>query len=265
MDKEGEIMHVIDQQATSPSQAGLKEFLKSVSLFCEFPDAALDEVLAHCHVRHHEKNDLIFTVGAKADGFRLIIHGWVKLFRQRRDGSESVFSVLTNKEQFAKSAILHDVVYSYSAQAATDCDILVIPSTFMRHMAKHHENYDHFLTKFLEEEMKENELLKLQSEQLSNMSSSQRVGCFLLRMCNHQTAGKITHHFPYEKSLMAERLSMSAETFSRALNKLSKIGVETERTNVTIQNIEQLRSHVCENCSATRLECKMQKRCPADN
>lgn len=246
----------------SPKHLQQMSFLWGVPLFCEFPENALEEVVSHSHVREYEKNELIFIAGAPADAFRVIVNGWVKLYRQRRDGTEGVFSVLTNKELFGKSAILQDTTFSYSAQAATKCEILSITSAFMVHMAKHHENYDHFMTKFLQEEMQEHDLLKLQADHLASMSTAQRVGCFLLRMCNGQTEGSFTHEFPYEKGLMAERLGMSAETFSRALNSLSKIGVETKRARVTIQNISQLRHYVCESCSATWQECKMQKKCP---
>lgn len=252
--------HRMKKSASNPSL--LKAFLKSVHLFSEFPDSALDEVLTHSHIRHHEKNALIFTAGAPAEAFRIIVHGWVKLYRQRRDGSESVFSILTNRDTFGKSAILPDVVFSYSAEAATECDVLAIPSGFMMYMAKHHQEYDQFLSKFLEEEMQENELLKLQAEQLRSMSASQRVGCFLLRMSDGQADVKISQQLPYEKSLMADRLGMSPETFSRALNALSKIGVETKRAHVTIHNIEQLRSFVCRDCSATGLECPIEQHCP---
>lgn len=245
---------------SSRKKALYKSFLWKLPLFSEFPERALDEVLSHSHVRQFDKKDLIFTSGAPADAFHVIVKGWVKLYRQRRDGTEGVFSVLTNTESFGQSSITCDAIFSYTAEAATKCEILSISSSFMMHMAKHHEDYDHFLMKFLREQMLEYELLKLQSDHATYMSASQRVGCFLLRMCKGQTHGSIDHEFPYEKGLMAVRLGMSAETFSRALSALCKTGVQSKRSHVTIQNIEQLRHHVCEACSATWQECNMQTR-----
>lgn len=242
-----------------PNPTQYKHFLKSVSLFNEFSDASLADVLAHSQVRRYQKNDLIFTAGAHADAFRVIVRGWVKLFRETRDGEEVVFSVLTNHEVFGKTAIFHGGLFSYYAEAVTDCEVLSIPATFMLHMAESHDEYDHFFTKFLRAELKENESLELQAEHLTKMNSAQRAGCFLLRMCGPQNEGAVSHQFPYEKALVAKRLGMSPETFSRALNQLSKIGVETERTSVTIHNIEQLRNFVCERCSASCSECGMNR------
>ena len=50
-------------------------------------------------------------------------------------------------------------------------------------------------------------------------------------------------HLPYDKFLVAGRLSMKPETFSRALANLREIGVHTEGNLVHIEDVEALRRY----------------------
>ncbi len=45
---------------------------------------------------------------------------------------------------------------------------------------------------------------------------------------------------PYEKSLIASRLGMKPESFSRALGKLSVLGVTVDRESVRIDDVGRL-------------------------
>ena len=86
--------------------------------------------------------------------------------------------------------------------------------------------------------------LVTQVEQLQAKSASQRVGAFLLRL-NAGGDEAITVHLPYDKSLIAARLGMKPETFSRALAKLRRLGIHSEGTNVSVPEPRVLRRY-CE-------------------
>lgn len=233
------------------------EFLRHIPLFNEFSEQALSEVLANTRVKKYRKGETLFMTGDSAEYFRIIIQGWVKLYRETRDGHEVIVSVLSNNDVFGKTAILGKSKYLYTAEAITDAEILMISAAFMLRIIEHGNEYDHFLTKFLDAELNETQQLGLHAEHLAQMTSAERVGCFLLRLCGAQREGSITLHLPYEKALAAGRLGMTAETFSRSLSQLAALGVETRNSEVTIHSIAQLTSKICEHCSATRLECPM--------
>lgn len=232
-----------------------KNFLRCISLFCEFSESSLNEMLAHTRIKRYTKNNILFMTGDRAEYFHIITQGFVKLYRQTRDGHESVLSILTERDIFGKAAILNNGIYAYSAESISDVEMLSIPAAFMLKMAQSRQDYDHFLSKFLETELNEINQLGLHAEHLGQMTSAERVGCFLLRMCGARENESATFMLPYEKSLMAGRLGMTAETFSRCLSQLSMLGVETKNSEVTIYNLEQLQAHICERCSATRAEC----------
>lgn len=237
------------------NKEGFGIFLKTIPLFSELPKDAADQILDKSVIRKYEKDRLLFLTGDKPEFFYIIFSGWIKLFRETRDGHESVVSVLTNGDVFGKSAILKKGTFAYSAMAVTETMLLQIPASFMLHMVGNQEEFDDFLGKFLESDLNEINQRIMESEHIAQMTSAERVGCFLLKQCGLQRKGSITIHLPYEKSLVAGRLGMTPETFSRSLNQLTAVGIETHQAEITIHNIEQLQAHICGHCSAMKEDC----------
>lgn len=234
-----------------------RNFVKNIPLFSEFPEGNITTLLKNAHIKHYQKGKVLFFVEDKTEYFFIVVSGWVKLFRETRDGHESVLALLTEGDSFGKSAILEDTTYPYSAEVTDESVLLLIPSSFLRTMTQDNNKFDSLMTKLMKSRLHDMNQLGLQSEHRVLMTSAQRAGCFLLRLCRKQYESSITLQLHYEKSLVAARLGMTPETFSRSLNQLREIGVETNYSKVTIHNIRQLRVYVCDHCSATCEECPM--------
>ena len=76
------------------------------------------------------------------------------------------------------------------------------------------------------------------SELLITRTASQRVAMFLLAFaseCSEKGSGSVK--LPYNKLLIAGRLGMKPETFSRALSELRGIGVNVSRSEVLIEDV----------------------------
>ncbi len=243
--------------ATGIAHEHYSNFLRSVSLFSEFERQDLDEVLRKSMIRTYPNKSLLFLTGDEAEFFYVIVSGWIKLFRETPEGHETVISVLSHHDVFGNNAIVKGTRFAYSAEAVSNATLLQVPSAFMLHMAKDHTSYDSFLTKFLKSEFSRTDQYCLEAEHLSKKTSKERVGCFLLKMCDGQKEGEVHLLFPYEKSLAAGRLGMAPETFSRCLNQLAPMGVETHENRVTIHQVERLRQNICSDCSALRKECAL--------
>ena len=72
-------------------------------------------------------------------------------------------------------------------------------------------------------------------------NAPQRIGCFLLRLCRHHDDVSAILHLPYDKSLIATRLGMKAETFSRALSRLRQdTDIQVSGSTVRIDSIKKL-------------------------
>jgi CRP-like cAMP-binding protein len=78
-----------------------------------------------------------------------------------------------------------------------------------------------------------------QLEQIKLLSAPRRIADFLVGLCP-ATTGACTVTLPYEKALIANRLGMQPESFSRAILKLRPMGVRVERENVNIADVASL-------------------------
>ncbi len=90
----------------------------------------------------------------------------------------------------------------------------------------------------------------LNVEHLSIQNAAQRIGCFILRLCPIDKTEDITINLPYDKALVAAKLGIRPETFSRALMKLRKsCNIEVNGDSIYIVNINTLNKYVCKQCS----------------
>jgi len=236
-----------------------KKILREVNLFRDFSEKSLDTMLTCSSVRRYKKNSMIYDTGSSASFFYIVVSGVVKLYRYTQDGHESIYSVLTSSDFFGKSAIMKQGTHSLNAKAAKDTELLLIPSSFIVQMATESDKYDNFVVKLLESELNESSQNHLRAEQFALMTSAERVGCFLLRLLDEKQQLSATFKLPYEKALVANKLGMTAETFSRTLTKLALLGVKLTKYTVSIDDVHKLCSNTCERCPATGEECPFRK------
>ena len=76
-------------------------------------------------------------------------------------------------------------------------------------------------------------------EQLKARSAPQRIADFLVKQ-TPMTSGPARITLPYEKALIASRLGIKPESFSRALGKLAELGVVVDRDSVSIDDVARL-------------------------
>ena len=76
------------------------------------------------------------------------------------------------------------------------------------------------------------------------IAGTQRVADFLLKLCPAED-GPAEVALPYDKSLIASRLGMKPESFSRSLARMRDLGVRSERSHVSISDAAALADY-CE-------------------
>jgi CRP-like cAMP-binding protein len=86
-------------------------------------------------------------------------------------------------------------------------------------------------------------MLVEQIEQIKVRSAPQRIADFLIRIAPTREGAAVVD-FPFEKSLLANRLGMKPESFSRALRRLRAYGVTVDREVVKIADVGRLLSLV---------------------
>ncbi|MFV0279387.1 MAG: Crp/Fnr family transcriptional regulator [Rhodoblastus sp.] len=187
-----------------------------------------------------ERGQIIFTQGDPADAFYIVIEGWVKLYRLTPGGDEAVVTVLTRGESFAEPVMFLGGRYPVIAEAASHGRLLRIEHAVFVQSLEHESDLAAAMLASIGRRASE---LTEQIGALKLLDAPRRVGEFFLQLLA-RSADDALIALPYEKVLIAARLGMTPESFSRALAALSKVGVATSREIVTISDPARLREFV---------------------
>lgn len=217
----------------SPRDSAL---LRNLPLFQQLAEPVLASLLATATVRTIERGTDLFVQGDPADRFYIVLEGWVKLYRINRDGAEAVVTMV-NAGEFRRGRHVRPGQLPVCAQAVTDVRALSITSQAFARCVQADVRTAFAMLGSLSMRLR---TLVQQIEQLQVQSAPQRVGGFLLKLCP-AGAGNASFMLPLEKSLVARRLGIQPETFSRALAKLRPIGVEVQGAVVSVSDIDALR------------------------
>lgn len=214
--------------------------LKKAPLFNAMDEKAAAYFAQHGHRKKYEKGSDLFAMGDPAPSFFFVISGWVKLYRVNREGEEAIIHVFGPGETFAEAAVFGPMQrYPVNAQAVEDTEVLEIPRTLFVEKIK--EDSDFALSILGAISARQRYLIQ-QIEQLAVREAPQRLGAFLLRLCPAGQNKNIEINLPYDKSLIARRLNIQPETFSRALKKLEPHGVTSHGKDIFIRDAAELES-----------------------
>ncbi|WP_163557804.1 Crp/Fnr family transcriptional regulator [Halomonas sp. NO4] len=222
---------------TTPLSRDALQAVRQVPLFTGLADDTLALLTAGALERSYPRGTLLFSEGQPADRFYVVLSGWVKLFRESPDGNECMVGLFTRGESFAEAAMFDRLGFPVHAAVAEDARLLIFTA-------------DHFLTTLEQNHgLALNLLANLSSmlrylvrqlDQLTNQPTYQRLAAFILSLCPCD-AGQATVRLPCDKLLIAGRLGMKPESFSRAMARLKEVGVRCERNCVRVEDIDALR------------------------
>lgn len=211
--------------------------IERLPLFAGLGRPMLDRLLAEARVESWPRGSLLFRQEQPATHFYVILVGWVKLFRGSSSGQESVVHVFTRGESFAEAAIFAGGEYPVSATVADHARLLAVPAEpFLRVI----ETEPAVARNMLAAMSRHLRQLVTRMEQLDTHPAPQRVASFLAAMAS-EAEGPVELHLPIDKALIAARLGMQPETFSRALARLRSEGVESVGDRVRVGDIARLR------------------------
>lgn len=190
---------------------------------------------------------IIFMHEDEAAWFYFLESGWVKLFRETLDGDEAILDVLPPGSIFGETACLENKIYSSGAEVIENCNIVSFPlSTLYKEIQENNAFAVSFLHHLAKKSLTKDKEIELRSVQ----NATQRIGCFLLKLCKGAEGNSKTLHLSWEKSLIAARLAMTPETFSRSLAKLQKdVGLRIKGPTIEIPDISALVRYTCTACS----------------
>lgn len=212
-------------------------------------DANFREALAaQSTIYNFPKGHMVFMTHDKADNFFIILEGWIKLYRETIDGDQAIIDVLTTNHMFGDTAIFEEDTYPSSAEIVEPTKVISLPLSLLKFEIEKNPKLAMAMMSSMARYRKQQDQ-EIENRTLKN--APQRIGCFLLRLVNQNQQGKVTIDLPYDKTLVASKLGMQPETFSRALNKLKDhIDMDVSGGKIEIDNIAELVDYACGGCSS---------------
>lgn len=216
------------------------QVLQTAPLFRAMPAEAVRGLAGNKSECFMKRGTAIFQQGMRADYFYVILEGWIKLFRLTPAGGEAVVGVFHTGETIGEAATFLGDPYPVSAEAATDCRLLMIDGENFKQRILKDPDFGLVILASVSRHLK---YLVEHIEQMKVLDAPRRIADFLLRMSG-TAGGPYVVPLPYEKFLIARRLGMMPESFSRAMAKLRPLGVTMDRGHVTIADVKLLQRYV---------------------
>lgn len=226
-------------------------FLQSIPLFSNCSAKEIDFLMEGHVLENCNKGRMLFLNSEKAERYYIIKNGWVKIFRETLDGAQAIIDILTSGHIFGETSIFENGKYPYSAEVVESSEILSLSLKKLQHLI---ETNPKFALSMLGSMARYRRQQDQEIEHRSLQNAPQRIGCFVLRLVPTQAELKgrpISIHLPYDKTLIASRLGMQPETFSRALSKLKEAtGITIRGSTLEMASIDPLIQFSCTACTS---------------
>ena len=217
------MMAGMDIQVSAPSSRSSARVPELLAHAPMFRDLAREEVLRIAQGTtqvHVERGKILFQRGDPCLGFHLVVYGQVKLAIGTPAGAEKVIEILGPGRTFGEAVMFTDKPYLVTATALADSLLL--------HVAKQAlyaelEREPQLARRMLAGLSMRLHMMVKDVEAMTLHSATQRVIGYLARLDDEAEAGRV--QLPAQKSLIASRLNLTPEYFSRILHELSAAGL----------------------------------------
>lgn len=228
-------------QATHP--INIEALLTHVPLFNGLAPEEIARIARSTREIHATKGDILFHKGDPCNGFHLLVYGQIKLAFTSAQGTEKVVEILSQGQSFGEALMFMDKPYIVFSQALTDSLLLhVSKAAVFEELQRDHNLCRKMLAGMA---MRLHQLMN-DVESYSLHSGKERIIGYLLRELSEteQPGDKVAVTLPTNKGVIASRLNLTQEHFSRILHELIELGlIVVEGRKIHIPSVANLRKH----------------------
>lgn len=216
-----------------------REQLRKHYLFSILDDVQFSQVLSGVQILNLAENEHLFHFGDQARYFYLLRTGQIQLYRLSPSGEEKVIEIIQPGQTFAEAVMFFKANgYPVSAKAVLNSELWRIDMmTFLNLLQESNE-----LCLSLMGGMSKRLHGAIQDiDQLTLQNASMRVIQLLLQSAPNHTVSHYTLEWETPKQVLASRLSVRPETFSRILQQLSSKGlISVQGKSIEVLNVKAL-------------------------
>ena len=191
-------------------------------MFSGLSDGQLQQVCQHSHINELEEGESLFFQGDDVSCFYLVVFGRIKLFRVSPDGKEKVVEIIEQGDIFAEALMFMDHPhYPVNATALDPSRVIAINCSHFKSMLR--DSMDTCFTLMGSMSYRLHGLIR-EIDTLSLNTGTVRIVAYLLQNA-HEDSNEF--ELTIAKSVIASRLSVKPETFSRILKNLHELNILT--------------------------------------
>ncbi len=221
----------------------VEQFLVNLPMFGDLTPEEVRRIAVGTRRIYATKGETLFTRGDRCEGFHVVLYGQVKLFVTSPQGSEKVIEIMGPGISFGEAILFMDMPYVVSAQALKDSLLLHVSKTLV---FEEIDRDPRFARRLLAGMSRKLHQLIRDVEAYSLRSGLERVIGYLLRddALTDGSSRSTSVTLPANKMIVASRLNLTPEYFSRILHELADAGlIVMEGRSVNVPDVERLRTY----------------------
>ena len=226
-------------QRTSSSMQSL---LTTLPLFSNLGEKSIERLARGARQIHAAKGTLLFKPGEMPEGLYTVVSGLVKLAVPTAAAQEKVVTLLGAGKSFGLSAVFADEPHVASAAAVQETVVVHVAKSHVIAVMKRDPVFASAVAANLSRRLRE---LLREVRSSTAESGTQRTVTFLLSELPDTTSdGAATITLPAKKRIIASRLALTGEHFSRILHELTSAHlISVDGPKVTIPDVKRLRKY----------------------
>ena len=219
----------------------MQDLLSSLPLFKGLDEEALTSIGFEVGQMDLRRGTAVYRPGDPCSGIHVVVTGHVKVSLGTADGAEKVVDLAGPGQTLGETAVFLDRPHKTSAETLSDCRLFHIAKEQVFAAVQSHPGFaqriiaglSHRLDRFISE-----------LESLTLHSGTERVVAYLLsRLEGEERRPHIGVTLPASKGVIASRLNLTQEHFSRILHDLAATNlIRVDGRYITIPDVAQLRA-----------------------
>ncbi len=218
-----------------------EDMLHQIPLFQALNEKQLKDVLKSSHTFSLGTKNTLFEKGSVASHFYLLKSGQVKLFCLSEGGDEKVIEIINPLETFAEAIMfMPKQIYPVSAETLKKSEIYSFDMKQFRGLL---ENSQETCFRLLATMGRQLHTRISDIDNLTLHNATYRLVIYLIGELPEGAIALSNIHLDATKVIIASRLSIKPETFSRILLRLSKQNlIEVHGNDITLLDVDGLRA-----------------------
>jgi len=230
-----------NQPPTMKQEIKVHAFLSNLPLFKEASAEEVERIAQGTRALHASRGETLFHKGDAPEGFHLVVYGQVKLAFISPQGADKVVEIIGPGMSFGEAVMFLETPHVVYAQTLTDSLLLHVSKTAVFNELEHNAKFARKLLGGLSRRLHG---IISDVEAYCMHSGAQRVIGYLLRDAEQAEGNSQADvMLPTNKGVIASRLNLTPQHFSRILHELTEAGlVSVNGRTIHIADVERLRA-----------------------